>query len=152
MLAVPDGLEQSVGEAEGQDVLGRLLAQEVVDPEDLVVVEDLVDHARSAAGPLGRSVPNGFSMMIRARSVSPASPRVLDHGVGGVGRNAQVVQPPGLAAERRLGVLDRLGQAVGPGRPGHVADAVAELAATRSSVTSPRANSSQAARARSWYW
>jgi hypothetical protein len=33
--AVPDRLEQAVGEPEGQDVVNRFLAQEVVDPEDL---------------------------------------------------------------------------------------------------------------------
>ena len=33
---VPDGLEEAVGEPEGQDVLGRLLPQEVVDPVDLI--------------------------------------------------------------------------------------------------------------------
>ena len=42
VVAVPDGLEQTVGEAEGQDVLGRLLPQEVVDPVDLVGGEDAV--------------------------------------------------------------------------------------------------------------
>ncbi len=42
-VAVPDRLEETVGEAEGQDVLGGLLAQEVVDAEDLRLVEDLVD-------------------------------------------------------------------------------------------------------------
>jgi hypothetical protein len=34
-VAVPDRFEQPVGEAERQDVLRRLLAQEVVDAEDL---------------------------------------------------------------------------------------------------------------------
>jgi hypothetical protein len=42
-VAVPDRLEQAVGEAEGQDVERRLLAEEVVDAEDLLLVEDLVD-------------------------------------------------------------------------------------------------------------
>ena len=41
VVPVPDGLEEPVGEAEGQDVLRRLLAQEVVDAEDLLLVEDL---------------------------------------------------------------------------------------------------------------
>ena len=42
VVAVPDRLEEPVGEAEGQDVLGGLLAQEVVDAEDLLLGEDLV--------------------------------------------------------------------------------------------------------------
>ena len=41
-VAVPDRLEQSVGETEGQDVECRLFAQEVVDAKDLLLVEDLV--------------------------------------------------------------------------------------------------------------
>ena len=41
-VAVPDRLEQAVGEAERQDVLRRLLAQEMIDPEDLVLGEVLV--------------------------------------------------------------------------------------------------------------
>jgi hypothetical protein len=35
VLAVPHRLEQAVGEPEGQDVVDRLLAEEVVDPENL---------------------------------------------------------------------------------------------------------------------
>ena len=41
-IAVPDRLEQAVGEAEGEDVLRRLLAEEMVDAEDLVLGEHLV--------------------------------------------------------------------------------------------------------------
>src|SRR5579864_7297300 len=36
-VAVPDRLEQSVCEAEGEDVLNRLLAQKVIDAEDLLL-------------------------------------------------------------------------------------------------------------------
>ena len=43
VVAVPDGLEDAVGEAEDQQVLHRLLAQVVVDAEDLALVEDGVD-------------------------------------------------------------------------------------------------------------
>ena len=39
VAAVPDGLEDGVGEPQGQDVLDRLLAHVVVDAEDLVLVE-----------------------------------------------------------------------------------------------------------------
>ena len=39
VVAVPDRLEQAVGEAQGEDVLRRLLAEEVVDAEDLLLVE-----------------------------------------------------------------------------------------------------------------
>ena len=40
VVAVPDRLEQPVGEAEREHVLDGLLAQVVVDAEDLVLVED----------------------------------------------------------------------------------------------------------------
>ena len=40
-LAVPDRLEDPVREAEREHVLDRLLAEVVVDPEDLVLLEVL---------------------------------------------------------------------------------------------------------------
>ena len=40
-VAVPHRLEQSVGEPEGHQVLNRLFAEVVVDPEDLGLPEDL---------------------------------------------------------------------------------------------------------------
>ena len=75
MVAVPDRLEQAVGEPQREDVLRRLLAEEVVDAEDLLLVEDLV-HVAFSSRALSRSVPNGFSMITRARSARPASPSV----------------------------------------------------------------------------
>ena len=42
VVAVPDRLEDRVGEAKDQDVLDRFLAQVVVDAVDLALVEDLV--------------------------------------------------------------------------------------------------------------
>jgi len=71
-VAVPDRLEQPVGEAECEDVLRRLLAQEVVDAEDLASEKTSCSLALSATA-LFRSVPNGFSMMIRERSTRSAS-------------------------------------------------------------------------------
>ena len=50
MVAVPDRLEEAVGEAQGEDVLRRLLAEEVVDAEDLVLAQDLVDEVVELAG------------------------------------------------------------------------------------------------------
>ncbi len=41
-VAVPDRLEQPVAEAEGQDVLCCLLAEEMVDAENLLLGEDLM--------------------------------------------------------------------------------------------------------------
>ena len=45
MVAVPQRLEDAVGEAQHHDVLDRLLAEEMVHPIDLVLVDDL-ENAR----------------------------------------------------------------------------------------------------------
>ena len=60
---------------------------------------------------LARSVPNGFSMMMRARSASPTSPSCCTHLGRGRGRDAQVVQPGDVAAELVLELADDLGRA-----------------------------------------
>jgi hypothetical protein len=52
VVAVPQRLEQAVGEPERQHVLDGLLAQVVVDPEDLGLVEDR-EHALVEVGRLG---------------------------------------------------------------------------------------------------
>ena len=44
VIAVPERLEDAVGEPEDEDVLDRLLAEIVVDPVDLILAEDPVDH------------------------------------------------------------------------------------------------------------
>ena len=50
VVAMPDGLEQGVGEAEDQNILHGLLAEVMVDPEHLLLVERtehrLVERAR----------------------------------------------------------------------------------------------------------
>ena len=52
VVGVPDRLEQLVGEAQRQQVLHRLLAEVVVDPEDVVRVEDVRDDVVELAGTL----------------------------------------------------------------------------------------------------
>ena len=70
------GSNRPLAKRKREDVLRRLLAEEVVDAEDLLLVEDLVHGALSARA-LARSVPNGFSMITRERSTEPAS---REHG------------------------------------------------------------------------
>ena len=69
VVAVPERLEQPVGEAERQDVLDGLLAQVVVDAEDLALVED-AQHAAVELLGLREVVPNGFSMTTRTSASS----------------------------------------------------------------------------------
>ena len=52
VAAVPDGLEDGVGEPEGEDVLDGLLAHVVVDPVDLALVEGGVDLVVEGDGAL----------------------------------------------------------------------------------------------------
>ena len=84
-VAVPDRLEEAIGEAEGEDVLRRLLAKEMVDAEDLLLVENLVQLCVQRTA-VSRSVPNGFSMMIReplARSASSSIRTAFSAALGG---------------------------------------------------------------------
>ena len=46
VVAVPDRLEHAVGEAQREQVLHRLAAEVVVDPEDAALLEDRVQRAR----------------------------------------------------------------------------------------------------------
>ena len=59
VVAVPDILEDTVGEAEDEDVLHRLLAQVVVDAEDLILVEHLVHVVVQGTG-AGQVVAEGL--------------------------------------------------------------------------------------------
>src|SRR6185437_12917051 len=50
--AIPDGFEQSIGEAERHDALHRVLSQKMIDPEDLL----LMQRAQDAGVQLARRV------------------------------------------------------------------------------------------------
>jgi hypothetical protein len=58
-VVVPDRLEDPVGEAEGDDVLDALLAQVVVDPEDVALGEHVGDQVLELAG-RGQVVAEGL--------------------------------------------------------------------------------------------
>ena len=71
---VPQRLEQRVGEAQRQQVLDRLLAEIMVDAEDLLLGEDGGDRVVDARAE-ARSWPSGFSSTTRASGVTrPAAP------------------------------------------------------------------------------
>ena len=61
-VAIPDRLEQPIGEAERHDALDRVFSEKMVDPEDLVLVQRAQD-----AG------------IQRARRVQAMAERLLDH-------------------------------------------------------------------------
>ena len=89
MLAVPHRGEQPVGEAQHVQVLGGFLAEEVVDPVDLLLVQDRVDDPVEGCGTTAGEVPNGFSYTTRAFLASPCWPSALvssSNATGGTAR------------------------------------------------------------------
>ena len=120
VVAVPDRLEQPVREPERQDVLRRLLAEEVVDPEDLLLVEHLVQ----------RGVERPRRRQVGAEGLFHDDPAALDqlglveqphHRQGRLGRHAEVVQPSRLTVQLPLGLLDGRPQRRRAATAGHVA-------------------------------
>ena len=100
-LAAPGPLNHRVGEPEDQDVLHRLLAEVVVDPEHLRLVEDLAHRATELTGARqvvpDRLLEHDPRLLPEAALADPAD----DRRDGG-GRRAAIEQPPTLAA--KLGV------------------------------------------------
>ena len=90
-IAVPDRLKEAIGEAEGEDVLRRLLAEEMVDAEDLVLGEDRVQLSVQRLG----------AFEIRAERLFHHDMRALDEfglvehahgGERGVRRHAEIME------------------------------------------------------------
>ena len=77
VAAVPDRLEDAVGEAQHQQVLHGLLGQVVVDAVDLPLVEDAPRRSSLSSRALSRSWPNGFSMTMRVQPGTGSPWRVL---------------------------------------------------------------------------
>ena len=84
MLTVPDRLEHGVGEPEVHDVLHRLLAQEVVDPEEALFGEDRGQALVQVSG---------------GGQVGPE--RLLDHETAGVTNEASLRELLGDLVEHR---------------------------------------------------
>src|SRR5260370_41396436 len=82
VIAVPQGLEEPVGEAQHHDVLDRLFSEVVVDPIDLLLREPavniLVEHLRArdigAKGLLDDHAPPAVTVLAR----EPALAQMLD--------------------------------------------------------------------------
>ena len=72
IVGVPERLEQLVGEAQRQDVLHRLLAQVVVDPEDRVRREHRLDDVVELRGPTRGRGRTAFRSP-RGASLSPSA-------------------------------------------------------------------------------
>ena len=99
VVAVPDRLEERVGEAEEQEVLDGLLAQVVVDAEDRRLrkhrVEGLVERARRC-----EVVPEGLLDHDPGARRAAGLAELLDDRAEEAGRDRQVVRRMLRAAER----------------------------------------------------
>jgi hypothetical protein len=80
--AVPDGLEDPVPEAQDEQVLDGLLAQVVVDAQDLVLVEVLVQGVVQGAGAAQvvaeRLLDDDPALLARLPPISPNSDGATD--------------------------------------------------------------------------
>ena len=88
-VAIPDGLEERVGEAEVQQVLHRLLAEVVIDAEDAGLRERGCSSVAFSSCADARSRPKGFSTTTRAPSMGIVLPRSSMTGgntLGGIAR------------------------------------------------------------------
>jgi hypothetical protein len=110
VLAVPERLEDAVGEAQSQDVLDGLLPEVVVDAVDLVLVEDggderveLVRGILVTAERLleDRPGPSRFARPA-APPGQPGGPEVSDYQGGDAGGDGEVEEE--VVADRGLGV------------------------------------------------
>lgn len=119
-VAVPDRLEQAIRETQGEHVLGGLLAEEVVDPEYVGLVEDLVHLPVE----LDRGLQIGAERLLHDHPgpVDQAGPvEHADDVQRGGRRDAQVVQAPDVLTELFLGRGDGRGQGLRARRGRHIA-------------------------------
>ena len=103
-VAVPDRLEEPVGEAERENVLRRFLAEKVIDPKNLFLGEDVVQVG--VQRPCAREV--GAERLFHHDSGSVDEGRLSKDAYRRqrrIGGHAQVMQPTALAFERLLCLL-----------------------------------------------
>jgi hypothetical protein len=131
----PHRLEDGVREPDREDVLHRLLAEVVVDPEDRRRVEACLDDRVELTG-RGQVVAERLLHHDPApgprRGVAQAgAPQVLRSGAEGPRRDREVEGVVAAGAALGVELVQRLGEAVEGGRvvdlPGHEADALAQL-------------------------
>ena len=104
VVSVPDRLEEAVREAQGEDVLDRLLAEEVVDPEDVRLAEDRVDGRVELLR--GREIGAERLLDDDARALGKARVAEHRHGRGERRRrDGEVIDAARLAADRPLRLL-----------------------------------------------
>ncbi|MCW0416748.1 hypothetical protein NB689_002502 [Xanthomonas sacchari] len=115
-VAVPHRLEQAVGEAEGEDVLHRFLAEEMVDAEHLVLVQHAADDGVELACALqvvaerllhDHPAPAAAGALLD----QPGRPQLFDHRREEARRGGQVEQHVAAGAVLRADLLQQRAQA-----------------------------------------
>ena len=99
VVAVPDRLEDGVGEPQHQHVLHRFLAQVVVDAVDLVLGEDFVDLLVQQPGGVEVGAEGLFDHHAARPAVLPRQPRraeLRDDRRVELRRDGEVIDPRGL--------------------------------------------------------
>jgi hypothetical protein len=93
---VPDGLEHPVGEPEREQVLNGFLAKVVIDPEDLALVEVVMNREiqPARAGEIGSEgfLDDDTPPSLRGRSGESGGPKALHYGAINRRRDGQIVQ------------------------------------------------------------
>ena len=88
VVAIPDRLQEGVGEPEEQKVLDCVFAQIVINAKDSRLWESLMQRLVEFDAE-GRSRPNGFSTITRALAAQPACARpstTVSNMLGGIAR------------------------------------------------------------------
>ena len=120
-IAIPDRLEEAVGEPEGKNILRRLLAEEMVDAEDLVFAEDGVQLC----------IERDRAFEIRAERLLHDDARALgeagfvehaDRGQRGVRRHAEVMNELAFPIAGQSCFIHRRLERAGAGRHRHVVE------------------------------
>ena len=106
----PHRFEDAIGEASSDDVVGGLLAEEVVDAEHGLLVEAPVDQVVQSLGRLRV----GPERLLHEES-APLGQVDVDQRLDRVGEHRR---RQGEVHERRAGVVERVGERVGVGRVG----------------------------------
>ncbi len=110
VIARPQGLEDGVGKAQGEDVLDRLFTEVVVDAVNLVLFEDLVqggvEFMRSLAVAAERLFDHQAGRAARLGLVEADLAQGFGHVGENIGDGGQVIRAVGAGAERLLDLLE----------------------------------------------
>src|SRR5215510_1642366 len=107
MVPIPDRLEQAVRESQGEDIVDRFLSEEVIDPEYLRLLEDLVHllgelDARRAVNP--ERLLNDHARILSQLGLAEQA----DHGSECRRWHGKVEEPSWFAPDGFLGLVHRI--------------------------------------------